>query len=607
MRNGGATGIDVRTTGMRRFFLKTLVLLMAGCAGAPLCCPAQHRVARNGDVLAYGLSFNPDDSAQEMPEALQEMLRQYSTGQRRANRVAGTAVSPLLSSVRDQDDPYNRACPYYMYSDSTLSSTRCLTGCVATCMEQVLSYWQYPEATLDTLFGWQTDHYTIDAVMPGQVIDWDNILPDYRNGYTDEQATAIANLSYWLGIACRMSWGVSSSGASLSRARTTLRRVFGYKTVDFVQRSFYTDTAWNMLLRHELEQGRPVCYTGHNMALSGHAFNIDGVDADGYYHLNWGYNGRYDGWFDLDYLNPFEPASQATTLGQAEGFFCNQTAMLLCPDSVTTLAADSLPESVALGCVEVEDFSFRRSPDTQGYVIADAVMHNTSQSDLNFTFEVLTNLPTDTALFVQGDYVALSAVHLDPGERKDVTIYCQFAETGNRTLGMSDDDQTFFYSQPVEVAAGTEPVLKWGELSLQMLQTADGELRAQFSLPVSNEAESGTAGNLVTYNLLPEGGDENIRHWDILSLPAGQQDTLSVRYDQLTEGQTYTLAVRCPWTIQAQLTFTATAEGAADGVATVALPAEQSADGPWYDLSGRRAVRPRGGIFLRNGRKTLIP
>ena len=211
------------------------------------------------------------------------------------------------------------------------------------------------------------------------------------------------------------------------------------------------------MLRNELESGRPICYTGHNMALSGHAFNIDGVDEEGFYHLVWGYDGMYDGYFDLDYLNPFESLGNETALGQNEGFFSNQTALFIHPEDFVIDIFDTLRSEVAFAGVVVDDISFRRQPDTEGYVVADFTMRNTSADSLNFTFEVLTYLPTDTAIFEQADYVGLSAVNLAPGQRKTWPVYCNFTEKGQRILAFSADDITLPYKMDVDVKEGTAP------------------------------------------------------------------------------------------------------------------------------------------------------
>lgn len=574
-------------------------------AGHRLQVFAQHKVIGQGNrLLAYGLRFDPADISEPIPEFLQDMLRQYRTGRRHAQRLTGKRVEPLLQSVRDQDDPFNGSCPNYLQPNGVLSQERCLSGCVATCLEQVVSYWRYPESLRDTLYGWSTDNYDIPDVMPGAVIDWTNILPDYRNGYSEKEAQAVADLSYWLGMAVHMNWGLSSSGANIFRAVGPMQRVFGYQTVQYVQRCFYRNDTWNRLLRNELENGRPICYVGHNMALSGHAFNIDGVDEQGFYHLNWGYGGRYDGWFDLDFLNPFEPAGDATDLGRTEGFYSNQSALLLCPTVVETLQADSLTEAEALSQVVVENVTFLREPDTEGYVIGDVTMCNTGENDRYFTFEVITNSPSDTDVFRQADYVAISAVSLLPHQRKTFPIYCRFAQTGNRLLGISADDSTFLYRCPLTINQGTPPELRWGDIYVQQYVTADKKLTAEFSIPVSNEAAMGTAGGLVTYNLCPVDGNENIRHWEILQLPAGREQTLTIRYANLIEGQAYTFLVRYPWTVQAQLTFIATESGAADGVENIHI--EKKEEDSYYDLLGRRLLHPRRGLNIINGKKIWL-
>ena len=60
------------------------------------------------------------------------------------------AVEPLLKTLRVQTAPYNRSCPYYNYGDS-VSSEPCLVGCVATALEQLLSYYRYPEVLQDSI------------------------------------------------------------------------------------------------------------------------------------------------------------------------------------------------------------------------------------------------------------------------------------------------------------------------------------------------------------------------------------------------------------------------------------------------------------------------
>ncbi len=568
-----------------------------------LPCFAQQRVAREGSVLAHSLKYDPTCITDDMPPMLREMLWAYQTQPRYADRVEGTAVEPLLSTVRDQYAPYNNSCPYYLYNDGTLSSEPCISGCVATCIEQVLTYWRHPAELVDTLYGWETEHYVIDDVLPGTQIDWANVLNDYSNDYTEQQAKAVADLTYWCGVAAHMSWTPTSSGASLYRAFEPLWRAFDYETIAFVQRRLYTNEAWNRMLRNELENGRPICYTGHNMALSGHAFNIDGVDEEGYYHLNWGYGGDYDGYYDLDFLNPFEQRTDATELGQQEGFFCNQTAMFMHPDDFVIDIYDTVSVANALYGVRVDTVTFRRPPDTQNYVVADFELTNTTQDQLNFTIEVLTYLPTDTAIFQQADYVALTSVNIEPGEHMTWPVYCQFLEAGERIFACTTDEETLMYEMPLDIEVGVAPKLVFGSVSHQLIEYGDN-LTATFTLDVTNNASGGYAGNLVTYCLFPDDSSVDQRHWDVLCLPAGSTEQLSTTFQHLTDGTAYTLYVRCPWTIQQTYTFTARSDEAVDRVEQ--LTAEEGEDSEWYDLSGRRVERLVRGLYVRRGKKILL-
>ena len=95
--------------------------------------------ARTAAVMGYGCS-----GLRLMPEALHTALMQYGD----LNGVVAGAearasypvVPPLLQSVRGQSAPYNLSCPYYTTEEGT-STQRCLTGCVAMALEQILTYY----------------------------------------------------------------------------------------------------------------------------------------------------------------------------------------------------------------------------------------------------------------------------------------------------------------------------------------------------------------------------------------------------------------------------------------------------------------------------------
>ena len=108
------------------------------------------------EVLGYGTVAD----SETLPPPLEAMLGHAAAG-RAAYPPQGSswkAVEPLLTTVRHQKAPYNNDCPYYLYSDSTLSTTRCVVGCVATAMEQILTYYRREYVLQDTLHGWSNAH-----------------------------------------------------------------------------------------------------------------------------------------------------------------------------------------------------------------------------------------------------------------------------------------------------------------------------------------------------------------------------------------------------------------------------------------------------------------
>ena len=60
----------------------------------------------------------------------------------------------------------------------------------------------------------------------------------------------------------------------------------------------YTEQAWKELIYSELEAGHPIPYHNSDFDM-GHAWVLDGVDADGKFHMNWGFFERFDGWFEF--------------------------------------------------------------------------------------------------------------------------------------------------------------------------------------------------------------------------------------------------------------------------------------------------------------------
>lgn len=55
-------------------------------------------------------------------------------------------------------------------------------------MAQILCYYRYPNSTLAEIpaYTTATEGISMEGVAKGIVIDWDNILDDYNNGYSEK-------------------------------------------------------------------------------------------------------------------------------------------------------------------------------------------------------------------------------------------------------------------------------------------------------------------------------------------------------------------------------------------------------------------------------------
>ena len=215
-------------------------------------------------------------------------------------------IPPLLNNTMwGQGDPYNRLCP------TTNEGGRCVTGCVATAMAQVMAYHQWPFCGQGRIsYQSQKNAIMVDLDLSQHPLHWDKMLSTYIQGkYSSEEANAVAELMAGCGASVFMDYGTDASGAFQHDMPKALVRNFGYDPDGaFLQREMFSTPEWHRILINELEEGRPVNYAGQSPTDYGHSFVIDGYQQGNYiypyYHLNWGWNGSCDGYYLLTNLLP---------------------------------------------------------------------------------------------------------------------------------------------------------------------------------------------------------------------------------------------------------------------------------------------------------------
>lgn len=501
------------------------------------------RKASDNPILAYGECA--DDGL--LPPDVQSLMKQINLSKPLLYPEIQNSIhpiQPLLKTVRSQYAPFNECCPFYVTEDSIETDLHCMVGCVATALEEILTYYAYPKALKDTLFGWERNGYKIDTIFPGTKIDFSNILSVYTEGeYNRKQVDAVASLCYYCGVAAHMNWGLNSSGTSINSLEKPLRSAFDYGYVRHIYASDYTPKRWHELIQGELEALRPVLFAGYTSLLQGHAFVIDGINADGYYHIHWGYGGKYDGYFDLSVLNTFEQPQSPTEVGRLMGHFCNQEALFLYPDSVEWETGDTITHHDNL---QIDSVAFSRHPDCNGYVTAELFVRNITDEPITTTVELLTFAPDDSAAFLHGDYLALTGASLDAYEKTVLKAICKFSKSGERVLGISDNDSSFLYVEPLQIEGKTGAGVVVEDVDV--LKVDDDS--ASFVVRFANCSDIAWDGSRITYSLFRGDYTESegdIRQWKILNLSPSQILSDTITFAGLQSDLQYTFVVRNPW------------------------------------------------------------
>ncbi|MCP9610690.1 thiol protease/hemagglutinin PrtT [Coprobacter tertius] len=290
-----------------------------------------------------GYSFDNRFITENMPQNIRFWLDAYnksiaqiitSGNYKRTERElkSTSVVGPLLGETQwNQLDPYYNDCP-------TIRDTHCPTGCVATAMAQIMYYHKWPLTGKGShKYVSETEKFNLSATFEGTRYDWENMTPRYNDKSSDIEKAAVAQLMFHCGVSCDMDYTYQSSGAMDNTAAHALYTYFGYdKGLRVVFADYYTTENWSRLLKSELDAQRPIMYGGSNNRNEGHEFVCDGYDNNGLFHINWGWGGYQDGYFDITIL---DPDGVGTGGGSGDGgFSINASAIIgIQPDKGSAL------------------------------------------------------------------------------------------------------------------------------------------------------------------------------------------------------------------------------------------------------------------------------
>ncbi|PKP02524.1 MAG: hypothetical protein CVU11_11520 [Bacteroidetes bacterium HGW-Bacteroidetes-6] len=220
--------------------------------------------------------------------------KNYITGNIPATK---SQVGPLLTSTWNQEVYYNEFCP----ADDNGPDDKCLTGCVATAIGQLMNYYRWPVSG--------TGSYTSEDLVYGP------LTVDYAaaNYNYNEMATKLtrsnpetAELIYNIGVSVDMHYGPYGSGMNNHKAAYCMKTFFKYvDSTEYIFRDSVTIN-WDSVVVSHLNRLMPMYYAGWSDTnyVSGHAFVVDGYQDSSYFHFNWGWGGSFDGYFYTSALTP---------------------------------------------------------------------------------------------------------------------------------------------------------------------------------------------------------------------------------------------------------------------------------------------------------------
>ena len=283
-----------------------------------------------GAIIGYGHrgSFDLERMPQPLRELFSALDQPLSEAQPKEEARAfdyppkyGRVVQPLLRSTWGQGHPYSLYTP--TYTDSDGDEQHMYAGCVAVAMAQVMYYHKWPNEGMGSKEHKQLGYRDFSA----SHYRWSDMRPVYGDNERyigsgnnrrvrpddDPIFTSVAHLMADLGVSVSMGYTPAASSTSSEQAAAAFQTYFKYDATNALSASILGMSTIERLIKEELEAGFPVYISGMNRSggkLSGHAWVIDGVDARGLFHMNFGWDGNSDNYYSLRHIAPGQSGSE---------------------------------------------------------------------------------------------------------------------------------------------------------------------------------------------------------------------------------------------------------------------------------------------------------
>ena len=268
-------------------------------------------------------------------------------------------VYRMLESLWGQQSPYNLLMPEFTQGKDDL--IKAPTGCVATALAQLMYYHKWPEQGNGTKsYTTRTKSLTLAADFSSSHYDWKAMSPRYKaTDITSASAKAVSLLMRDAGYACEMDYTINVSSAFSSNAAKALEKRFGYDAVLLRQKKMGKDD-FIQTLCEEISNGYPLYLAGSEQGEPvGHAWVVDGYDANGLFHMNFGWNGLANGYYSLYAIAPTATGDELG--GKRYNFSYDLEAIIAHPhrNNINTLPAKFRDSRIELSGYENSFFKLK--------------------------------------------------------------------------------------------------------------------------------------------------------------------------------------------------------------------------------------------------------
>jgi hypothetical protein len=221
-----------------------------------------------------------------------------------------TRTGGWLETTWHQDAPFNNFCPI-----DQASGDRSVAGCPAIAMAQILNYHQTIHETLcndsddyyhtyaGNNFWIDDDHEEYEFLSFPALNSYLEALTAHHHSQTTLTDDDKAAITFACGVAAEQVYHPEGSGTfGVNQAQQAYLR-FSFESIELLDEDdpdLYDRVIANIIdaLPVHLAIVNDAWNVGHNLV-------IDGYNTDGYYHLNFGWGGPYNGWYLLPDDLPF--------------------------------------------------------------------------------------------------------------------------------------------------------------------------------------------------------------------------------------------------------------------------------------------------------------